>query len=162
MGCSRVITYVCGLVYHDYHLILCVPHGILSIIITMECHCGQDSLTNCWNVGAMFRPSKIDDRCVDLRGSMIDVSTFEDRCADLRRLMVIVSTFEDHDRCEIMLLHLLITLMVYLYANNCAKGLHCCVCVSIHICRITHWNHTTGISMGSQQCSDRFKFCQFS
>ena len=28
------------------------------------------------------------------------------------------------DRCEIMLLHLLKTLMVYLYANNCAEGLH--------------------------------------
>ena len=27
---------------------------------------------------SMCRPSKIDDRCVDVRGSMIDVSTFED------------------------------------------------------------------------------------
>ena len=81
--------------------------------ITMERRCGQYSVTNCWNVGAMLgcwcdvgllvrcwvvgamlgcwcdvsafnllrsmcRLSKIDDRCVDLRGSIIDVSTFED------------------------------------------------------------------------------------
>ena len=42
-----------------------------------------------------------------------------------------------------------------------------CVCVSMyvcmnvrvstHICRITHWNHTTEIPMGSQQYSDHFK-----
>ena len=49
--------------------------------ITMERRCGQLSVTNCRNVGAMFprRLSKIDDRCVDLRGSMVVVSTFEDR-----------------------------------------------------------------------------------
>ena len=29
-------------------------------------------------------PSKIDDQCVDLRRSMIDVSTFENQCVDLR------------------------------------------------------------------------------
>ena len=37
-----------------------------------------------------------------------------------------------------------------------------CVCVSTHICRITHWNHTTEMPTGSQQYSDRFKFCRFS
>ena len=74
----------------------------------------------------MCRPSKIDvstfeDRC---RLSKIDVSTFEDRrmmcrsskmddrCADLRRSMAVVSTSKTDDRCEIMLLHLLKTLMV--------------------------------------------------
>ena len=35
-------------------------------------------------------------------------------------------------------------------------------CVSTHICRITHWNHTTEIPTGSQQYSDCFKFCRFS
>ena len=85
---------------------LCVQLRILGI--TMERRCGQFSVTNCRNVGAMLgcrcdvsvfdlrrsmcqpskigvdlqrwmrRLSKIDDRCVDLRGSMIDVSTFED------------------------------------------------------------------------------------
>ena len=82
----------------------------------MERRCGQYSVTNCPNVGAMLgcwcdvsafdlrrsmcRPSKMDDRCVDLRGSMINVSTFEDqwsmcrpskidgRCVDLRRPMI--------------------------------------------------------------------------
>ena len=48
----------------------------------------------------MCRPSKIDGRCVDLRRPMIDVKLI---C------------------CYI---HLLKTLMVYLYANNCAEGLH--------------------------------------
>ena len=36
------------------------------------------------------------------------------------------------------------------------------VCVSTHNCRITHWNHTTEIPTGSQQYSDRLKFCRFS
>ena len=127
-------------------LILYIPCRILGI--TMERRCGQYSVTNCRNVGAMFppsifkdrcRPSKIDGRCVDLQRSMIDVSTFEDRCVDfqrsmcrlsridgrcvdLRRWMIDVPTFEDRwstcrpsktdDRCEIMLLHLLKTLML--------------------------------------------------
>ena len=34
------------------------------------------------------------------------------------------------------------------------------VCVSTHNCRLTHWNHTTGIPTGSQQYSNRFKFCR--
>ena len=29
-------------------------------------------------------------------------SKMDDRCADLRRSMVVVLTFEDHDRCEIV------------------------------------------------------------
>ena len=86
-----------------------VPRGIL--VITMERCCGQYSVTNCRNVGAMLgcqcdvsafdlrgsmcRPSKIDvstfdDRCVDLRPAKMD-----DRCADLRRSLVVASTFED-------------------------------------------------------------------
>ena len=61
----------------------------------------SDELSECrrdvgLSVGAMFPPSILEDRCVDLRRSMIDVSTFEDRCqlskiddrcADLRRSM---------------------------------------------------------------------------
>ena len=80
------------------------------------------------------------DRYVDLRGSMIrrwmiDVPTFEDRWSLCRPSKI-------DDRCEIILLHLLKTLMVYLYANNCAEGLHfsafivvvlcVCMCVRVH------------------------------
>ena len=36
------------------------------------------------------------------------------------------------------------------------------VCVTIHNCRLTHWNHKTEIPTCSQQYSDRFKFCRFS
>ena len=133
-GCCRI--YVYGRVY--LRLMLCVPRGILGI--TMECRCGQYSVANCRNVGAMFppsifkdrcvdlrrsmstfedrrsmcRPSRIDDRCVDLRrNNHIDhPSKMDDRCADLRRSMAVVSTLKTDDRCEIMLLHLLKTLMV--------------------------------------------------
>ena len=63
---------------------------------------------------SMCRPSVIDDRCVDLRRSTIDVSTFKYRCVNFRRSMcrpsdIDVSTFDG--RCEIMLLHLLKTLI---------------------------------------------------
>ena len=37
--------------------------------------------------------------------------------------------------------------------------MYVCVCVTTHNCRLTHWNHTTEIPKGSQQYSDRFKFC---
>ena len=100
---------------------------------------GQYLVTNCRNVGAMlgvcamFPPLIFQDRYVDLRRSRVDVSTFEDRCVDLRRWMIDVPTFEyrwslcrpskTNDRCEMMLLHLLKTLMVQLYAN-CAEVLH--------------------------------------
>ena len=67
----------------------------------------------------MCRPSKIDvstfgDRCVDLRRSM---STFGDRCVDLRRSMVDVSMCRPSKidgRCEIRLLYLLKTLILYI------------------------------------------------
>ena len=114
---------------------------------------------------SMCRPSKIEGQCVDLRKSMcrpsnIDVSIFEDRrsmcrpsriddrCVDLRRWMIDVPTFDDrwslcqpsktYDRCEIMLLHLLKTLMVYLYANNCAEGLHFSAFIISVECLIAH------------------------
>ena len=68
----------------------------------MECRGGQYSVTNCRNVGAMFPPSIFEDRC---RPSKIDVSTFEDRRSMCR-------PSKTDDRCEIMLPHLLETLMV--------------------------------------------------
>ena len=90
---------------------------------TMERRCGQ------YSVGVMF--PIFEDRCVDLRRSMIDASTFEDQCVDLRRSMIgvdlrrsviDVSTFEDQwsmcrpsnidGRCEIRLLYLLKTLIL--------------------------------------------------
>ena len=81
----------------------------------------------CWVVGAMFPPSIFEDRYVDLRRSMVD----------LRRSMIDVPTFEDRwslcrpsktdDRCEIILLHLLKTLIIYLY-SNCAEGLYFSQC----------------------------------
>ena len=43
-------------------------------------------------------------------------------------------------------------------ARACACA---CVCVPTHNCRLTHWNHKTEIPTGSQQYSDRFKFCRF-
>ena len=92
---------------------------------------GDELSALCWVVDAMFPPSIFEDRCVDLRRSMIDVSTFEDRCVDFRRSTIDVPTFEDRwccvdlrrpmalcrpsktdDPCEIMLPHLLETLMV--------------------------------------------------
>ena len=54
---------------------------------------------------SMCRPSRIDDRCVNLRRWMIDVPTFEDRWS-------LCLPSKTDDRCEIMLLHLLKTLMV--------------------------------------------------
>ena len=72
----------------------------------MERRCDQYSVTNCWKFrmsmrcwvdGAMSLPSIFEDRCVDLRRSMIDVSTFEDRGVNFRRSTIDVSTFED--RC---------------------------------------------------------------
>ena len=76
---------------------------------------------------SMWRLSKIDvspfedrrsmSRCVDLRRSMcrpseIDVLTFEDRCVDLRRSMCRPSKIDG--RCEIRLLYLLKTLILYI------------------------------------------------
>ena len=81
----------------------------------MERHCGQYSVANCRNVGAMLgcrcdvstfdlrrlkvddmcRPSKIDDRCVDLQRSTCRLSKIDDRCVDLRGSMIDVSTFEE-------------------------------------------------------------------
>ena len=94
----------------------------------MERRGGQYSVTNCRNVGAMLgcqcdvsafnlrrsvcRPSKIDDRCVDLRRTMCRLSKIDDRCADLRRSMALCRPSKTDDRCEIMLPHLLETLMV--------------------------------------------------
>ena len=95
-------------------------------------------------VGVMFLPSIFENRCGNFRRSMYrlskiddrchDVSTFEDRCVedccvDLRRSMcrpseIDVLTFEDRwsmcrpskidGRCEIRLLYLLKTLILYI------------------------------------------------
>ena len=90
-------------------------------------------------VGVMFLPSIFENRCGDFRRSMwrlskIDVSPFEDRrsmsrCVDHRRSMcrpseIDVLTFEDRwsmcrpskidGRCEIRLLYLLKTLILYI------------------------------------------------
>ena len=93
----------------------------------MERRCGQYLVTNYRNVGAMvqsfrLRSSKIDVSTFEDRRSMCRPSKIDDRCVDLRRWMIDVPTFEDRwslcrpsktdDRCEIMLLHLLKTLMV--------------------------------------------------
>ena len=129
---------------------------------------------------SMYRLSKIDDGCHD-------VSTFEDRCVDLRRSMyrpseIDVLTFEDRSsmcrpskidgQCEIRLLYLLKTLILYISCMRitprvCTSVLslsYVCVyvCVTTHNCRLTHWNHKTEIPTCSQQYSDRFKFCRFS
>ena len=37
-----------------------------------------------------------------------------------------------------------------------------CVCVSTHICRLTHWNHKTEITTNLSQYRDHFKFFRFS
>ena len=98
---------------------------ILGIII-MERHGGQYSVTKCRNVGAMLgcrcdvsafnlrrsmcRPSKIDDRCVDLRRSMCRLSRSRRRPSKIDGVLCRPSKTDD--RCEIMLPHLLETLMV--------------------------------------------------
>ena len=57
-------------------------------------------------------------RCFRLRSSKIDVSTFEDhRCVDLRRSISKINVSTVKDQCEIMLLHLLKTLMLYSYSS---------------------------------------------
>ena len=91
--------------------------------------------------------STFEDRCVDPRRSMcwpskIDVSTFGDRCVDLRRSMcrpseIDVLTFEDRwsmvdvsafeDRCEIRLLYLIKTLILYISCMRIAPR----VCTSV-------------------------------
>ena len=78
----------------------------------LERSCGQYSVTNCkCDVSAfdlrksMCRLSKIDDRLVDLRRSVIDVSTFEDRWSMCRPSNI-------DGRCEIRLLYLLKTLIL--------------------------------------------------
>ena len=100
----------------------------------LEGSCGQYSVANCrCDVSAfdlrksMWQLSKIDvspfedrrsmSRCVDLRRSLcrpskIDVSTFGDRCVDLRRSMCRPSKIDG--RCEIRLLYLLKTLILYI------------------------------------------------
>ena len=131
MGPLPYIPDVWGRVYlrlmlYIYIYSMYIPRRILGIII-MERRGGQYSVTNCQNVGAMLgcrcdvsafnlrrsmcRPSKSDDRCVNLRRSMCQLSKINDRCADLRRSMACRPSKAD-DRCEIMLPHLLETLMV--------------------------------------------------
>ena len=109
-------------------------------------------------VGVMFLPSIFENRCGDFRRSMwrlskIDVSPFEDRrsmsrCVDLRRSMcrpseIDVLTFEDRwsmcrpskidGRCEIRLLYLLKTLILYIYKlyANYTEGVHFSAFISI-------------------------------
>ena len=138
-----LLLYICVRVGRVYlRLILCVPCGILDINYGAPLWTTfGDELSECWcDVSgfdlrrSMCRPSKIEGRCADLRKLVCRLSKIDDRCVDLRGSMIDVSTFEDQwsvcrpsktdDRCEIMLLHLFKTLMVYLYANNCAEGLH--------------------------------------
>ena len=59
-----------------------------------------------------LQSSKIDDRCVDLLRPMCRLSKIDGRCADLRRSMALCQPSKTDDRCEIMLSHLLETLMV--------------------------------------------------
>ena len=96
------------------------------------CRLSKNDVSNLRRSMCTCRPSKIDDRCVDLRRSLCRPSKNVDRCVDLRRSMVGVSTFADRwsmrrstfgNRCEIMLQHLLKTLILWLYAN-CAESLH--------------------------------------
>ena len=139
-------------------------------VICCACACGRYSVTlsvRCFRLlSSMCRTSEIDGRCVHLRGS--------DRCeisyaATLTRSMC-RSTFEDLIDMNfiIMLLYSctqitprVCTLVLFTVVVLCVC-VYVCVCVSTHICRITHWNHITEIPTGSQQYSDRFKFCQFS
>ena len=102
--------------------------GVMFLPSIFENRCGDFRRS-------MYRLSKIDDRCHDVsrrsmcRPSKIDVLTFEDRCVDLRRSMcrpseIDVLTFEDRwsmcrpskidGRCEIRLLYLLKTLILYI------------------------------------------------
>ena len=86
-----------------YSMYMYIPRRILGINNNYGAPCwtifGDGMSARCWVVGAMFPPSIFEDRCVDLRRSMIDVSTFEDRCVDFRRSTIDVPTFEDRWRC---------------------------------------------------------------
>ena len=53
---------------------------------------GDELSVRCWVVGAMFPPSIFEDRCVDLRRSMIDVDFQRSMCQPSE---IDVSTFED-------------------------------------------------------------------
>ena len=94
--------------------------GVMFLPSIFENRCGNFRRS-------MYRLSKIDDRChdvstfedrcVDLRRSLcrpskIDVSTFGDRCVDLRWSMCRPSKIDG--RCEIRLLYLLKTLILYI------------------------------------------------
>ena len=72
---------------------------------------GQYSVTNCRNVGAMLG-FRCDVSAFNLQRLMCRLSKIDDRCANLRRSMALCRPSKTDDRCEIMLPHLLETLMV--------------------------------------------------
>ena len=97
----------------------------------LECRCDVGLSVRCFRLRSSkidvstfedrCRPSKMDASTFEDRRSMCRSSRIDDRCVDLRRWMIDVPTFEDRslcrssktdDRREIMLLHLLKTLMI--------------------------------------------------
>ena len=122
-------------------------------------------------VGVMFLPSIFENRCGDFRRSMwrlskIDVSPFEDRrsmsrCVDLRRSMIdgrwsMCRPSKIDGRCEIRLLYLLKTLILYISCMQITRGfaLQC-----FHYIRIAHANFNDSIfrTLG-QVCRKKQKF----
>ena len=107
--------------------------GVMFLPSIFENRCGA-TRRSMWRLSKIDAVSPFEDRrsmsrCVDLRRSMcrpseIDVLTFEDRCVDLRRSVIDMSIFEDRwsmcrpskidGRCEIRLLYLLKTLILYI------------------------------------------------
>ena len=94
--------------------------GVMFLPSIFENRCG-DFRRSMWRLSKIdvspFEDRRSMSRCVDLRRSMcrpseIDVLTFEDRCVDLRRSMCRPSKIDG--RCEIRLLYLLKTLILYI------------------------------------------------
>ena len=107
--------------------------GVMFLPSIFENRCG-DFRRSMWRLSKIdvspFEDRRSMSRCVDLRRSMcrpseIDVLTFEDRCVDLRRSMCRPSKIDG--RCEIRLLYLLKTLILYI---SC-KRITLRVCTSV-------------------------------
>ena len=97
--------------------------GVMFLPSIFENRCG-DFRRSMWRLSKIdvspFEDRRSMSRCVDLRRSMcrpseIDVLTFEDRCVDLRRSMCRPSKIDG--RCEIRLLYLLKTLILYVWGH---------------------------------------------
>ena len=113
--------------------------GVMFLPSIFENRCG-DFRRSMWRLSKIdvspFEDRRLMSRCVDLRRSMcrpseIDVLTFEDRCVDLQRLMCRPSKIDG--RCEIRLLYLLKTLLLYISCMRITPRV-CTSVLSLYLC----------------------------